>query len=314
MARLRQWALFGVTIASTIWILPPASSQTVDPKLPLLPGEFLVNLQNGCAEILHGDEAETLRSVYAMREWTGGCRFGLAHGAGLVRDNKSQQKGVYYPMYFHYGHQLTGVFYATQKGKAARFHQRIFDGSPSMLSTFWTDPTTLEGASADGRNYLLAQQLENSETATHYVHLNKYLWVQKISCELKSNDGRIGFAVVSKQNIDNIKKGCSKNRLQHFFIGFSDVSEKYKSKFSGNYENGIDKVENINLCFKTDVLACSDLWAAMLRPYQDQAKTWVPQIAETRRAVIAELDARFAPLEAEAQRKIQRILAKGKAQ
>ena len=69
---------------------PAALTQSVPPP-PLLQGEVLYPTASGCAIILHYErpetatEAATNRQFYAKAVWRGGCRHGLAHGAGTIQ-------------------------------------------------------------------------------------------------------------------------------------------------------------------------------------------------------------------------------------
>ena len=138
---------FIISIVTAVLASTPlaASGQTITP-LTLLPGEELLPLAEVECAVLYSDsfsegDRESLRKHYSEWKWQGACRFGLAHGPGIMMLTANygiQQTFIYgflfSPRYvFSHSRGIANFYGAKAQGKSGRALM-IYSVAPATAS------------------------------------------------------------------------------------------------------------------------------------------------------------------------------------
>lgn len=291
MVGLRQWALFGVTIASTLMILPPVLSQASNPKLPLLPNERVIQFKNGCAAVMHLGQLDEIGISDSY--WFGACRFGLAHGTGRVASNISNQSYDRLRS-FHYGH-ISDKNYIS-RGNSIEFSYHIFDPEIEMRLLTLSNVADWKKSGSGGSLIWATFAYDRFRKSKNGVVSETYrnATIRELPCAAFGKMAIDHMAALDSHQIQSIKKYCNTVPVGSSFFVMYEAAAVPEKILEYIYTKPA-------VCLKFIVARCAEQAAQLQSPFINQAKELRPIIIDAKTQLKAELNARFAPLEAEAQ-------------
>lgn len=269
--------------------------------LPLRGEETLVQLGDGCA--LVSPKPPTPRQVEGMAKfrWYGGCRFGLADGKGILHYRHAQYPS-YQEKHYRFGIDTApGVFVNHFK----RGDQWVRNEHETFLAFGRTESLTFSNwnlpANA-GEKYrsLSFGRSRNPETWSHYFQLTYF-------CSLdEGSPGKLqAFADADRMRVEQACRDGSRSLVY--------IQRKRSETLGGGLKYPDGQHERTlavrhHLCRSKD--DCRDAWAAATAEEWPEIERLRVELPAAHRAFMEDWEARFAPLEAAYQAKVERLWRK----
>lgn len=281
--------------------------------LPLLPSEHLIPTADGKCNLLVGEDQTAPKLTYS---WLGACRFGLVYGKGYTVDEKRN----YYFNTFYYGTRPSLVrphfqgwarTYQTDLTLRGQFEQVFLKTGDAFVPALYSSvgPEAVEYRVYD-RDRMTSQFFTTGAVACPVKE-----WSNPSSYfpDVKPFNGAQAFAKLVKKmcGYRDAKQGTP--QMYGIVSAFRAANVLYIIDRSQNYQrvNGQwisnTSIESVRLCKRereADRIDCTAAITEAIAPYVDRINAVIEADKTAEKRAIEEISARFAPLEAEARRKI----------
>ena len=267
--------------------------------VPLRGEETLVPLGDGCAVVSPTPPTPQAIESMAKYRWYGGCRFGLAHGKGILHHAHAQ-----YPFsqekHYRFGiDAATGMVISDSKRGdqwVRREHETFwaFGRTESLTFSNWTLPANA------GEKYrsLSFRRSRDPETWSHYFQLTYFC-----SLEERSPDKLQAFP--DAEDRMRVEQACREGSRSVEYIQHKRAERLGNgAKYPDGRHERILAVRH-HLCRSKD--DCRDAWTAATAEEWPEIERLKAELPAAHQAFMAEWEARFAPLQAAFEAKIARL-------
>ena len=324
-------------MAAAVAMVAPASAQTapIEPvtglPIPLLSYEIIVNFKNGCSAIVPNDSSAP---YYSSTNWYGGCRASLADGAGYIYYDIKDVPKAFTPTTFRWGHPMppaspgTADYVRLPRGPGRDAAETISLGDPNVPEKYSTGqltdrngafvPAVIASRYLDGdtrQDAVLLRMMKNPCPSIYKVE--KELTMPTVNVALTSAQQQkllpICQAAIARLRAEGVVKGervywpsdpFSKVDYGYYFIVYEErsVSPRQGNSYGASTN---DTVSNATLCPNpTTLVGCEVVWRKMMAPLVARRDAIVSGWAATQAADAADLERRFAPIDAAFKRTI----------
>jgi hypothetical protein len=343
-------AVLTAFLAGTIAAGSSAQTGWVDPvtglPIPLLSHEIVVRFKNGCSAIVPNDQSAP---YYSTTYWYGGCRSGLADGPGYTYYEGEYSTKTFTPVTYRWGHALPAPTMSAAAWGASILLPR--GAGRDVQETIWLwDPNSREPYSGmaeltvrngDFAVPVVAQRIlaGDNQQDTFNLRIMKNpcpdnLYSTSIAERLAEPTVGVTLSNAQQKTLVPICKAAIARLKSEGVVRGNDTTEWPSDPFDrvdyGYYfvvyeEHGIglrqgnsygaytkETVSNVTLCpTPTSLNGCEPVWQRMLAPYVARRDEIVSGWAATMAADAADLERRFAPLDAAFRRMIAARAARG---
>lgn len=266
----------------------PTPGDSTGSPIRLQPWEYRLPFVGGCAAIVDISFEPPVTKLLAPARWLGACPYGVANGPGfLLRD------GAAVPQTFAYGKIVWGPS-ASSVGTSVR------PGPPfyytKVIIPAWN--LTPEQNQAHGNDYTqIVSKLEINDTEIRSTDLAvTSLYCPGVLDFLKKPENRFGIWIFDKAARKEMQTYCKSNRgifaLLHSVQVYSwDYEDRRADKINPK------ELNFLRVCPVSSRLQCVQMTEDVITPYRAELQALNRTEDADNRAVLADIRARFRPLE-----------------
>lgn len=318
------WAAAGVSLAWPTPVRSAALDSVTGLTIPLLSYESVVPLADGCQVILpNTSDPKYYRTMY----WSGGCRFGLAHGPGYWYDTGEYSTKKYYPMTYRYGHALPAPRFESSfpRGPGRDASEYISFSDPRHPGD--SDKDILERNGEFAIMIIASQFIEKDLSRDFYM-----VRIFKHSCPeydvAKSlSEPTIGVTLTSAQQkllLPMCNAAVARLKAQgaddfdkvdygYYYVVYKELDVSPREGYGYGAATS-DISSDATLCPNlTTIVGCEAVWEPMRASLIARRNALSASWSKVMAADAGDLERRFAPLEAALRRKLAARAARGKS-